>query len=85
MDTIVKEKGQTFKELEQEIFRMGCQTDIEITRQILEQKDEEIFNACDKTIYHSEGLRKTSVKTVYGTVEYRRRVYRTRTKSGSGL
>lgn len=82
MDTIVEEKGLAFKELEKEIFRMSCQADMEITRQILEQKDEEIFRACDKAVYHSEGFRRTSIKTVYGTVEYRRRVYRTRTDDG---
>lgn len=82
MDTIVEEKGLAFKELEKEIFRMSCQADMEITRQILEQKDEEIFRACDKAVYRSEGFRRTSIKTVYGTVEYSRRVYRTKTDDG---
>ena len=82
MNPIVEEKKQTFKELEKEIFRLSCQADINVTRQILEQKDQEIFAACDKAVYHSEGFRKTSIKTVYGTVEYRRRVYRTLTDEG---
>lgn len=82
MDTIAGEKGLAFKELEKEIFRMSCQVDTEITRQILEQKDEDIFRACDKAVYHSEGFRRTSIKTVYGTVEYTRRAYRTETDDG---
>ena len=82
MNTIVDEKRKTFKELETEIFRLVCQAGVELTRMILEKKDQEIFRGADKTVYHSEGFRTTSIKTVYGTVGYRRRVYRTLTDEG---
>jgi len=36
----------------------------------------------DKKTYRGKGKRKTSIKTVYGEVEYRRTVYRTKTKQG---
>ena len=83
MDNIVAEKKETFKELEKEIFLIACNTATEITKGILEQRDQEIFDERDKKKYISEGFKKTSIKTVYGTVEYSRRGYRTVLEDGS--
>ena len=82
MDTIVKDTGHTFNRLEKEIYRMICQAGVEFTKVILEQKDQELFDNADKSKYHSEGFRTTSIKTVYGPVSYKRRVYRTTTAEG---
>lgn len=82
MENIVVENRKTFKELEQEIFLIACNTAVEITRGILEQRDQKIFEERDKKTYKSEGVRKTSIKTVYGTVEYQRRCYKTTLKDG---
>lgn len=82
MDIIVEETAKTFKDLEQEIFKLACQSAIEVTREILKEKDDEIFLKVDKEKYKSEGFRKTSIKTIYGAVEYRRRVYRTLLEDG---
>ena len=82
MDNIVVENRKTFKELEQEIFLVACNTAVEITRGILEQRDQKIFEERNKSIYKSEGIRKTSIKPVYGTVEYNRRCYRTTLEDG---
>ncbi len=82
METIVKEKQYTFKELEQEIFRLVCQAGVELTQEILKKKDQEIFEKADKTKYRSEGFRYTSIKTQYGSVPYSRRVYLTRMEDG---
>ena len=82
MDTIVKEKQYTFKELEQIIFRVSCQTGVRVTQELLKKKDQEIFEKVDKTKYKSEGFRSTSIKTQYGVVTYSRRVYSTRTEDG---
>ena len=68
MDIIVEEKAKTFKDLEQEIFKLACQSAIEVTKEILRKKDEEIFHKTDKEKYKSEGFRKTSIKTIYGAV-----------------
>ena len=76
MKTILNEKEYNFKTLEKEIFRVVCLIAIELTRTILECKDQEIFESADKKMYKSEGLRKTGIKTQYGTVEYKRRVYK---------
>ena len=82
MDMIVDEKEYSFKELEQEIYRLVCKAGVEITQQILKYKDDEIFKSVDKANYKSEGFRSTSIKTVYGTVPYSRRVYRTTLDDG---
>lgn len=42
MDTIVKEKQYIFKELEQIIFRVSCQTGVRVTQELLKKKDQEI-------------------------------------------
>jgi hypothetical protein len=82
METIVKEKQYTFKELEQDIFRLICQAGVVLTQEILKKKDQEIFEKADKTKYRSEGFRDTSIKTQYGSVPYSRRVYLTRMEDG---
>ena len=82
MDIIVKDKEYSFKELEQEIFRLVCAAGIDVTRKILAKKDEEIFQNIDKKKYTSAGFRSSSIKTVYGSVSYSRRVYRTKLEDG---
>jgi len=79
---IVEEKEKSFKELEKEIFRLACNAAVEMTRGILEQRDQKIFEERDKKLYRSMGVRRTSIKTVYGTVEYARRCYTTKLDDG---
>lgn len=82
MNTIVKEKLISFKELEQKIFKYVCELACEITKIMLESYDDELAAARDTKNYRDKGSRKTSIKTVYGDVVYRRRVYRTNLESG---
>ena len=82
MDIIVEDKEYSFKELEQEIFRLVCAAGIDVTRKILAKKDEDIFQNIDKKKYTSGGFRSSSIKTVYGSVSYSRRVYRTKLEDG---
>ena len=82
MNTIVEEKPISFKELEQKIFKYVCGLGCEITRMILENYDDELAAARDKEVYRDKGGCKTSIKTVYGEVEYLRRVYQTRLGDG---
>lgn len=77
MESIVEEKLISFKELEQKIFRYVCGLGCEITRIMLESYDAELSEGRNKKKYRGKGKRKTSIKTVYGTVEYQRTVYRT--------
>lgn len=82
MESIVKENLVSFKELEQRIFRYICELGCEITKTILESYDKELAAARDTGKYRDKGTRKTSIKTVYGPVEYQRRVYRTMLEDG---
>ena len=54
----------------------------QITQQILEAYDTELAESRDKKHYRGKGKRKTCIKTVYGEVEYKRAVYRTKTEQG---
>lgn len=82
MSTIVEEKLISFKELEQKVFKYVCELGCEITRIILESYDDELAASRDTKQYRDKGGRKTSIKTVYGDVEYWRRVYRTSLEDG---
>ena len=82
MSIIVEESLVSFKELEQKIFSYVCELGREITRIMLESYDKELADGRDKKAYRGKGSRRTSIKTVYGEVEYSRRVYRTETEDG---
>ena len=82
MNSIVEENRISFKELEQKIFAYVCELGREITRIMLESYDRELAEGRDKKAYRGKGSRRTTIKTVYGEVEYRRRVYQTKTENG---
>ena len=82
MDTMIKETAITFKEIEQKIFEYHCQMAREETRAFLEAYDINLMESRDKSAYRNKGFRDSSVKTVYGEVEYRRTVYRTTNEEG---
>lgn len=82
MESMIKEKGVTFKELEQKIFHYHCLQAQEDTRFILEEYDRYLMKNRDKAFYRNKGLRPTTIKTVYGEVSYKRTVYETRCEDG---
>lgn len=82
MKSIVEEKLVSFKELEQKIFKYVCELDREMTQFMLEAYDEELTVSRDTKQYRDKGKRKTTIKTVYGEVEYRRRIYQTTMEDG---
>lgn len=82
MNPIVEENQISFKILEQKIFAYVCELGREITWILLESYDKVLAEGRDKKAYRGKGSRKTTIKTVYGEVEYRRRVYRTETEDG---
>ena len=82
MSIIVEENLVTFKELEQKIFSYVCELGRELTQIMLESYDKELAERRDKKDYRCKGKRKTTIKTVYGEVEYSRYVYQTRTGDG---
>ena len=82
MSIIVEENLVSFKDLEQKIFDYVCELGREITQVMLESYDRELAEGRDKGNYRCKGKRKTTIKTVYGEVEYSRYVYRTETEDG---
>ena len=82
-NAIVEEKMISFKTLEQEIFKNACKIAKEHTKKILESYDDMLSKERDASKYRNKGKRKTSIKTVYGEVEYERRVYQTRLADGT--
>src|SRR5574344_1327024 len=82
MNTIVNESLVSFKELEKRIYSYVCELAREITQQMLESYDKELSESRDKKLYRGKGKRSTTIKTVYGEVEYSRNVYQTKTDEG---
>lgn len=72
---MVNEEGVSFNRLEREIYQYVCAMGCEILKQMLEGVDEQLAQERDKFLYRHKGRRKTSVKTLMGTVEYCRAVY----------
>ena len=72
---MLNEDGMTFKSLEVEIYRKMCEIGCELLREILEQRDAQLERERDKSVYRHKGTRETSIKTLMGTVTYRRTVY----------
>ena len=64
-----------FVKIEKEIFNAVCLAAQRITSDILEKIDKYIFKNRNKKIYRSKGKKKTSIKTIYGDVVYRREMY----------
>ena len=72
---INKTKYETFEELEEYAWHLGQQFGQAIVRGCLEIRDEQVAAERDTKRYRDKGLRKTSIKTKCGTVEYKRRIY----------
>lgn len=83
MDSMIKENAVTFKEIEQEIFRFVCKLGQELTKEMLEEYDRYLHDKRNKSELRDKGTRGTSVKTVYGDVQYERYVYMTRDEYGT--
>lgn len=82
MNTIVNENLISFKELEQKIFKYVCKLGRDITQIMLESYDNELAENRDCSKFRNKGKRCTTIKTVYGEVEYQRRVYQTVLEDG---
>ena len=82
MNTIVNENLISFKELEIKIFDYICELGREMTQIMLERYDVELREGRNKKEYRCKGTRNTTIKTVYGEVEYSRNIYQTVTDDG---
>lgn len=82
MCNMLNENDFTFKMLEQNIFELICQWGQELTRDFLEAYDKYLMKGRDKAKYRNKGLKRTTIKTVYGEVVYQRRTYETTREDG---
>ena len=64
-----------FSEMECKIYEFVCEFARNITVSILEQLDERLMNERDKKRYRMKDKNTTTIKTIYGNVEYARRYY----------
>ncbi|WP_034429317.1 UPF0236 family transposase-like protein, partial [Caldisalinibacter kiritimatiensis] len=49
---------------------------------ILEKLDDKLMKERDKKKYRNKGFKKTTIKTVMGEIEYKRRIYEYKTEEG---
>ena len=82
MESMITEELLTFKELEQKIFKAVCEIAVLIMVIILRTYDSHLKQTRDKQMYRDKGLRQTSIKTMFGTVSFRRTVYQTKDEDG---
>lgn len=72
MDELLTAK---FEDMERKIYSAVCEAAREMTRELLEELDRYLMNTRDKKQYENKQIRKATVKTVYGEVEYNRHMY----------
>lgn len=75
MSLILNENEVTFKELEQNIYKEMCRAARLYTQELLEEYDKLLMKSRDTRKYRHKGLKKTTIKTIYGEVEYSRVIY----------
>lgn len=81
-NNILSNEKVSFKEIEQRIYELSCAAARQATVEILQAYDEYLAKNRDKKVFRDKGLRSTTIKTVYGEVEYSRHVYITRNADG---
>jgi len=72
---IIPENEIKFNDLEKKIFKFVCSFGCLILKLMLETYDRKLMNARDSKKYRHKGLRKNTIKTIMGEVEYRRVMY----------
>lgn len=75
MDSMLNKNALTFKDFEKKTFEMICKAGQEYTKDFLEQYDTFLMENRDKSVYRNKGKKHTTIKTIYGEVEYDRRIY----------
>lgn len=74
-DNIVANNEINFNELEQKIYKFVCDLGCKLLKEVIERYDEKLQAERDKKNYRHRGLKKDSVKTVMGVVEYKKTIY----------
>lgn len=74
-EEIIPENEIKFNSLEKKIFKFVCNLGCMILKMLLESYDRKLMKARDTKRYRHKGLRKNTIKTIMGEVEYRRAMY----------
>ena len=74
-EEIVSKDEVKFNDLEKKIYKFVCFFGCMIIKLILESYDRKLMKARDKSKYRHKGLRKNTIKTIMGEVEYQRAIY----------
>ena len=74
-EEIVTEDEIKFNDLEKKIYKFVCFFGCMIIKLILELYDKKLMKARDSKKYRHKGLRKNTIKTIMGEVEYKRAMY----------
>lgn len=74
-EEIIPENEIKFNSLEKKIFKFVCDLGCMILKMLLESYDRKLMKARDTKRYRHKGLRKNTIKTIMGEVEYRRAMY----------
>lgn len=74
-EEIIPENEIKFNNLEKKIFKFVCNFGCMILKLLLESYDRKLMKARDTKKYRHKGLRKNTIKTIMGEVEYRRAMY----------
>ena len=74
-EEIVTNDEIKFNDLEKKIFKFVCSFGCLILKLMLEAYDRKLMNTRDTKKYRHKGLRRNTIKTIMGEVEYRRVMY----------
>jgi len=74
-EEIVTKDEIKFNDLEKKIYKFVCFFGCMIIKLILELYDKKLMKARDSKKYRHKGLRKNTIKTIMGEVEYKRAMY----------
>ena len=74
-EKIVTEDEVKFNDLEKKIFKFVCSFGCMVLKLMLEAYDRKLMKERDVKKYRHKGLRRNTIKTIMGEVEYRRAMY----------
>lgn len=76
MDNIsLVEKGITFKDIEEKIYRTVCDVACETMKEVLQNLDRRLMEERNTKELRNKGVKHTCIKTIMGNVEFDRRIY----------
>lgn len=80
---IVPCEGKEFKEIERNIFEIGCEFARMLMEELFEKMDKELSESRDKEKLRHKGRRKRTIKTLMGEVSVNRAIYRRQNEDGA--